>query len=231
MWSLKAEHKFTDRWSLSGFYVYNSTTEPATESMPASHDYMDGAYDLLERRPHLLVFNNTNILNDTTIPDAALRLDDVDGPERARALPGGSCLARVQPELRQRRPSGRSRPVSGSQFRRGPRRGPLGRNAAAVEGTLYQRRAVEADGRPPGQGGSRPARLGIDDPSTRTQATSPSAVPSQPAGCRQQQPRAERPWGCQGWKGGLRPRGASSGTRNLGRLRPGRLAREPRASH
>jgi hypothetical protein len=67
MWSLKAEHKFTDRWSLSGFYVYNSTTEPATESMPASHDYMDGAYDLLERRPHLLVFNNTNILNDTTI--------------------------------------------------------------------------------------------------------------------------------------------------------------------
>jgi trimeric autotransporter adhesin len=67
MWSLKAEHKFTDRWSLSGFYVYNSTTEPATESMPASHNYMDGAYDLLERRPHLLVFNNTNILNDTTI--------------------------------------------------------------------------------------------------------------------------------------------------------------------
>ena len=35
--------------------------------MPVSHDYMDGAYDLLERRPHLLVFNNTNILNDTTI--------------------------------------------------------------------------------------------------------------------------------------------------------------------
>lgn len=67
MWSLKAEHKFTDRWSLSGFYVYNTTTEPATESMPASHDFMDGAYDLLERRPHLLVFNNTNILNDTTI--------------------------------------------------------------------------------------------------------------------------------------------------------------------
>ena len=63
----QGEHKFTDRWSLSGFYVYNSTTEPATESMPASHDYMDGAYDLLERRPHLLVFNNTNILNDTTI--------------------------------------------------------------------------------------------------------------------------------------------------------------------
>jgi trimeric autotransporter adhesin len=67
MWSIKAEHKFTDRSSLSGFYVYNTTTEPATESMPASHDYMDGAYDLLERRPHLLVFNNTNILNDTTI--------------------------------------------------------------------------------------------------------------------------------------------------------------------
>jgi len=67
MWSIKGEHKFTDRWSLSGFYVYNSTSEPATESMPASHDYMDGAYDILERRPHLLVFNNTNILNDTTI--------------------------------------------------------------------------------------------------------------------------------------------------------------------
>ena len=67
MISFKAEHKFTDTWSLSGLYIYNTTTEPATESMPASHAYMDGAYDLLQRRPHMLVINNTNILNDTTI--------------------------------------------------------------------------------------------------------------------------------------------------------------------
>jgi hypothetical protein len=67
MLSLKLEHKFTDRVSLSGLYIYNRTTEPATESMPVSHDFMDGAYDLLQRRPHVLVLNNTNILNDTTI--------------------------------------------------------------------------------------------------------------------------------------------------------------------
>jgi hypothetical protein len=67
MFTFKVEHKFTDRWSLSGLYIYNKTTEPATESMPESHNFMDGAYDLLQRRPHLLVLNNTNILNDTTI--------------------------------------------------------------------------------------------------------------------------------------------------------------------
>jgi hypothetical protein len=67
MWSIKAEHKFTDTWSLNGFYVYNNTNEPASASMPPSHDFMDGAYDILRRRPHVLVFNNTNILSDTTI--------------------------------------------------------------------------------------------------------------------------------------------------------------------
>jgi hypothetical protein len=67
MWSVKAEHKFTDTWSLSGFYVYNNTDEPGSESMPADFAFMDGAYSVLRRRPHVLVFNNTNILNDTTI--------------------------------------------------------------------------------------------------------------------------------------------------------------------
>jgi hypothetical protein len=67
MWTLKVEHKFTDRWSLSGFYVYNNTDEPGSESVPKSHAFLDGAYSILRRRPHVLVFNNTHILNDTTV--------------------------------------------------------------------------------------------------------------------------------------------------------------------
>ncbi|MBI1876520.1 MAG: TonB-dependent receptor, partial [Acidobacteria bacterium] len=67
MWTLKVEHKFTDRWSLSGFYVYNNTDEPGSESVPKSHAFLDGAYSILRRRPQVLVFNNTHILNDTTV--------------------------------------------------------------------------------------------------------------------------------------------------------------------
>ncbi|MBI4477952.1 MAG: carboxypeptidase regulatory-like domain-containing protein [Acidobacteria bacterium] len=67
MWTLKMEHKFTDRWSLSGLYVYNNTDEPGSESVPPSHAFLDGAYAILRRRPHVLVVNDTHILNDTTV--------------------------------------------------------------------------------------------------------------------------------------------------------------------
>ena len=70
MWTLKGEHKFTDKWSLSGLYVYNKTDEPGSTIMKADKLFMadqDQWFGPLRRRPHVLVFNNTNIINDTTV--------------------------------------------------------------------------------------------------------------------------------------------------------------------
>ena len=33
MWTFKAEHKFTDKSSLSGLYIYNKTDEPGSTIM------------------------------------------------------------------------------------------------------------------------------------------------------------------------------------------------------
>ena len=71
MYTFKMEHKFSDDWSLSGMYLYNSTDEPSYSYIlpgTAKSDYFSssGAW-YLERRPHVLVMNNTNILNDTTV--------------------------------------------------------------------------------------------------------------------------------------------------------------------
>ena len=72
MWSFKAEHKFTDNWSLSGMYIYNATDEPSNtfiwpEANADENFFNRGDAWFLKRRPHVLVFNNTNILNDTTV--------------------------------------------------------------------------------------------------------------------------------------------------------------------
>ena len=65
--SLKIEHKFTDNVSLSGFYIYNNTDEPGSIAMPDGFNFLDTSTGILHRRPHVLVFNNTNIINDTTV--------------------------------------------------------------------------------------------------------------------------------------------------------------------
>jgi len=70
MYTFKGEHKFTDRWSLSGFYLYNRTDEPGSTIMKPDKLFMadqDQWFGPLRRRPHVLVFNNTNIINDTTV--------------------------------------------------------------------------------------------------------------------------------------------------------------------
>jgi len=70
MYTFKGEHKFTDKWSLSGLYIYNKTDEPGTTIMKADKLFMadqDQWFGPLRRRPHVLVFNNTNIINDTTV--------------------------------------------------------------------------------------------------------------------------------------------------------------------
>ncbi|MFN8058627.1 MAG: TonB-dependent receptor [Vicinamibacterales bacterium] len=70
MFTFKGEHKFSDKVSLSGLYIYNKTDEPGSTIMKPEDWFIasqDNFFGPLRRRPHVLVFNNTNILNDTTV--------------------------------------------------------------------------------------------------------------------------------------------------------------------
>ncbi len=70
MFTVKADHKFTANWSLSGFYLYNKTDEPGSGIMPADFQYIENQaefFPTLRRRPHVLAINNTNVLNDSTV--------------------------------------------------------------------------------------------------------------------------------------------------------------------
>jgi trimeric autotransporter adhesin len=70
MFTIKAEHKFTDKSSLSGLYIYNKTDEPGSTIMKPDAWYIasqDNFFGPLRRRPHALVFNSTNIINDSTV--------------------------------------------------------------------------------------------------------------------------------------------------------------------
>jgi trimeric autotransporter adhesin len=71
-YTVKVEHKFTDKVSLSGFYLYNRTDEPcanyfgnATQDDPLHvadpNDY------LLKRRPQVFALNNTWILSSNSV--------------------------------------------------------------------------------------------------------------------------------------------------------------------
>jgi hypothetical protein len=70
MLTLKVDHRFNDNWSLSGFYLYNNTDEPGSGIMPPDFQYIENQaefFTTLRRRPHVLAFNATNILNDSTV--------------------------------------------------------------------------------------------------------------------------------------------------------------------
>jgi len=70
MFTIKAEHKFTDKSSLSGLYIYNRTNEPGSTIMSPDSYFMadqDQWFGPLRRRPHVLVLNSTNVVNDTTV--------------------------------------------------------------------------------------------------------------------------------------------------------------------
>jgi hypothetical protein len=70
MYSFKAEHKFSDKVSLSGLYIYNKTDEPGSTIMKADKLFMadqDQWFGPLRRRPHVFVLNNTSVLNSTTV--------------------------------------------------------------------------------------------------------------------------------------------------------------------
>jgi len=70
MFTIKMEHKFTSNASLSGLYIYNRTNEPGSTIMPSDKLFMadqDQWFGPLRRRPHVLVFNSTNVLSVRTV--------------------------------------------------------------------------------------------------------------------------------------------------------------------
>jgi hypothetical protein len=70
--ALKMEHKFTDKVSLTGFYLYNRTNEPCqnyfgTADQTEPTRFADPLDYILQRRPKLLALNNTWVLNDSSV--------------------------------------------------------------------------------------------------------------------------------------------------------------------
>ena len=70
--TLKVEHKFTDKVSLSGFYLYNATDEPCANYFGSADQkeatrFADPLDYLLVRRPKIGALNNTWILNDSSV--------------------------------------------------------------------------------------------------------------------------------------------------------------------
>jgi trimeric autotransporter adhesin len=98
MYAGKVEHKFSDKVSLTGFYLYNRTDEPCANyfspdpATQADQNYAERFADpndyLLKRRPQVLALNNTWVLSDsslmalrfgwTTFPDNNTLTQDFD---------------------------------------------------------------------------------------------------------------------------------------------------------
>ena len=70
--TVKLEHKFTDKVSLTGFYLYNATDEPCanyfgTADQTDPNRFADPLDYLLVRRPKVLALNNTWVLSDSSV--------------------------------------------------------------------------------------------------------------------------------------------------------------------
>lgn len=62
MYTGKVDHRFTDKLSLSGFYLYNKTDEPCAnivEPQGTPNAFIDNNDYVLKRRVHVLALNNT----------------------------------------------------------------------------------------------------------------------------------------------------------------------------
>jgi hypothetical protein len=70
-YTFKVEHKFTDKVSLSGFYLYNRTNEPCADYFAQGQSGVNRFADpndyILARRPKILALNNTWVLSDTSV--------------------------------------------------------------------------------------------------------------------------------------------------------------------
>jgi hypothetical protein len=67
MFTIKGEHKFNDRSSLSGLFIYNQTKEPAASPVPDDLSFLEQGANWLIRHPKVFVVNNTNVLSDSTV--------------------------------------------------------------------------------------------------------------------------------------------------------------------
>ena len=68
----KVEHKFIDKVSLTGFYLYNRTNEPCqnyfgTADQTEPTRFADPLDYILQRRPQVLALNNTWVVNDASV--------------------------------------------------------------------------------------------------------------------------------------------------------------------
>jgi hypothetical protein len=83
LYSVKVEHKFTDKVSLTGFYLYNKTNEPCSnyyyQGLDAPNRFVDPGDYILKRRPQILAINNTWVLNDSSV--LALRFGSTNFPD------------------------------------------------------------------------------------------------------------------------------------------------------
>jgi hypothetical protein len=71
MYTGKVDHKFSDKVSLSGFYLYNNTDEPCADywepGLKGEKHFADPNDYLLQRRVHILALNNTYIPNNNSV--------------------------------------------------------------------------------------------------------------------------------------------------------------------
>ena len=70
-YAVKVEHKFTDKVSLTGFYMYNRTNEPCSNyyyiGLNDPNRFADPGDYILARRPQILAINNTWIPSDNSV--------------------------------------------------------------------------------------------------------------------------------------------------------------------
>jgi hypothetical protein len=80
----KVEHKFSDKVSLTGFYLYNRSDEPCanyfgTADQTEPNRFADPLDYLLKRRPQILAVNNTWVMSDSSV--MTLRFGWTDFPD------------------------------------------------------------------------------------------------------------------------------------------------------
>jgi len=70
-YTVKLEHKFTDKVSLSGFYLYNRTNEPDADyfepGLNGPNRFADPNDYLLKRRPQIIAVNSTSTLSSSSV--------------------------------------------------------------------------------------------------------------------------------------------------------------------
>ena len=110
MYTFKGEHKFTDN-VVAERAVYLQQDRRARhhdhEGRQAVHGRPGPWFGPLRRRPHVLVFNNTNVINNTTVLTLRYGWTTWQDSCDSAAVFGGHSVARLQPGVRERaRPGG-----------------------------------------------------------------------------------------------------------------------------